>query len=173
MKLHTTLTARQVMEAMDAVKQRGLVTGDIQFIQFDPENSRTHPHGYKIQLGTFDKTSGPTRSRHYKNSGQYGADTTVWAASYTEWGWFLAEIFDQDPDAKFGDYKDYTDFHAKTENRYGAGTPIPNSDARTTPQPKPEPLHDDGEWHVMHTPPDPAYLHDYRYRNTTERTHTS
>jgi hypothetical protein len=117
-KLHTKLISHEIIDALWDVKKRGLMTRDIDFVQFEYENSRTHPNGYLIQLGTDDKTSGPTNSRHYKNSGQWGADTQVWAATYDEWGWFIAELFERDPDAKFGHYKSYDDFHAQTKTRF-------------------------------------------------------
>ena len=116
MKLHTKLDYSQITNAMREVKQRGQVTEDVFFVQFDYENSRSHANGWKIQLGTFDKTTGPTKSRHYKNTGQWGADSDsrIWAATYNEWGWFIAEIFEMDPDATFGYYKGINDFHKKT-----------------------------------------------------------
>lgn len=118
MKLHTTLGYQQITQAMRDVKSRGLVTDDIFFVQFDYEGSRSRPNGWLIQLGTFDKTTGPTNSRHYKNSGQWGAETNIWAATYDEWGWFIAELFELDPDATFGHYKGINDFHKQTKTRF-------------------------------------------------------
>lgn len=118
MKLHTTLGYQQITQAMRDVKSRGQMTEDVMFVQFEHENSNSHPNGYLIQLGTLDKTTGPTNSRHYKNSGQWGSDNTMWAATYDEWGWFIAELFELDPDAKFGRYKNYDDFHAQTKTRF-------------------------------------------------------
>ncbi len=40
------------------------------------------------------------------------------AASWTEWGWFLARVFEEDPDARCGDYKGAEDFHAQTHGRF-------------------------------------------------------
>ena len=40
------------------------------------------------------------------------------AASWTEWGWFLARVFEQDPDARCGDYRGEADFHAQTGGRF-------------------------------------------------------
>lgn len=163
MKLHTTLYYSEVLQAMKTVKERGHVTADIQFVEFEMENSRTHPRGYKIQLGTYDQTSGPTRSRHFKNSGSHGAESgvyggdRVWAATYDEWGWFIAELFTMDPAAKFGHYKTEQLFHEMTKNKYKSPVTAP------VPEPVPDPVPVvDHEWHVV-TPSDP-YLNNYSYR---------
>lgn len=58
--------------------------------------------------------------RHYPNSGTSGAQS--WegqvAASWAEWGWFLARVFEVDPDARCGDYRSADDFHAQTGERF-------------------------------------------------------
>lgn len=117
MKLHTKLLPHEISDAFRTVKDDGDMTADIEFVQFDAENSRSHDNGYKIQLGTYDPKSGPKNSRYHKNSGQYGA-SDIWAATYDEWGCFVAEIFSRDPGAKFGSYDGVDDFNAKTEDRY-------------------------------------------------------
>jgi hypothetical protein len=40
------------------------------------------------------------------------------AASWTEWGWFLARVFERDPHARCGDYRGAEDFHAQTGQRF-------------------------------------------------------
>src|ERR1700743_1588799 len=121
MKLHTKLLGNEIRAAMRAAKDKGLVTEDIGFARFEFENSRSHDNGYHIQLGTDDKTSGPKKSRYHRNSGERGArnsyygDYREWAATYDEWGWFMAEVFKLDPDAKWGDkswgYNNLNDFN--------------------------------------------------------------
>lgn len=119
MILYTDTIARNdVWAALNRAKWNHKVTNDIDLVQFDgPNRSRNRKFSFKIQLGTYDKTSGPTKSRHYKNSGQYGAGD-VWAATYDEWGWFIAELFAVDPDAIFGPYKGLDSFNAQTANKY-------------------------------------------------------
>ena len=112
MKLHTALTQAEVRRALGDVQRAGHVTPDIGFMQLDSERSMSRPHGFKIQLGTYDKTSGPTRSRHYKNSGSNGAGD-VWAATYDEWGWFIERVFELDPSAIFGPYKSMSELYAR------------------------------------------------------------
>lgn len=111
MKLHTSLARTDVCAALRAVKADGQMAEDVMFMQLDAEGSRTHERGFKVQLGTYDPGSGPGKSRHFKNSGQYGA-SRVWAATYDEWGYFIAEVFRRDPGASFGPYKCLADLHA-------------------------------------------------------------
>lgn len=57
--------------------------------------------------------------RHYPNSGTYGAlREGELAASWTEWGWFLARVFEFDPAARCGEYHGVDDFHAQTGERF-------------------------------------------------------
>ena len=118
MKLHTdTLTTSTIFHALADAKAKGNVARDVFLVVFHPGGSRSRQRGFEIQLGASNKTSGPTRTRHYKNSGQYGADST-WAASYDEWGWFIAELYLIDPNAIFGPYRGERHFHGMTEGRY-------------------------------------------------------
>lgn len=61
-----------------------------------------------------------TYNRRHPNTGTRGAETMEWggAASWTEWGWFLARVFDRDPDARCGDYRGRDDFHWQTDARF-------------------------------------------------------
>jgi hypothetical protein len=60
------------------------------------------------------------RGVYHPNSGTAGADTLAYgmAASWTEWGWWLARIFECDPHARCGEYKGVDDFDAKTNERF-------------------------------------------------------
>lgn len=120
MKLHTVLTRAEIHSALSQVKQHGHVTQDIGFVHFDTGNSRTHPARYEIQLGTYNKTSGPGKSRRYKNSGHRGAGA-VWAATYDEWGYFINRIFEMDPTAIFGKYKNMGDLRRVWSPQEGTG----------------------------------------------------
>lgn len=139
MRLHTKLPYRQVFAAMEAVKNDGKVAKDVQFTAFSDHKSRTHPFAYEIQLGTHDRHSLPEnyvdrqgrhrRTRNFKNSGDRGSASEwatgcdVYAATWEEWGWFMAELFALDPDARWGSVKGWhyagvADFNAKTGNRF-------------------------------------------------------
>lgn len=120
MKLHSDILDRAtVLQAMNTARRLGRVTRDIELITLEPQGSRSRKHGFKIQLGTYDQSSGPTKSRHLAG-GQHGAihDMQVWAATYDEWGWFIAELFAIDPDALFGPYKGLQSFNEQTGFKY-------------------------------------------------------
>lgn len=58
-------------------------------------------------------------SRRYPNGGSYGAlHTYGMAASWTEWGWFIARVFERDPHARCGDYHGRADFDKQTDGRF-------------------------------------------------------
>lgn len=57
--------------------------------------------------------------RYWPNSGVYGADgDSGMAASWTEWGWFLARVFERDPNARCGQYKGVEHFNRLTHDRF-------------------------------------------------------
>ena len=140
MQLHTSLTGTQVKAALTRAQRAGLITADVEFVAWSAHGSRTHPHAFEVQLGTENKHSLPPGTvdqhgkrmhvRRYKNSGSRGATSSwfwgesVWAATWHEWGWFIAAVFDADPGARFGSnpararypwgYFSPADFNAKT-----------------------------------------------------------
>jgi hypothetical protein len=145
MKLHTELNSSQVHAALNAAVRKGKITPDIQLLDFDEAGSRSHRRAFDIQLGTWEKGSLPSgyrdqnghklSTRRYKNSGARGAASeyngeAVWAATWHEWGWFLVEIFDADPNAVFGSptargyggYKSRADFDEKTRGAFMSET---------------------------------------------------
>jgi hypothetical protein len=130
MKLHTKLDIGEVYNSLIVTKARELMTEDIFFHKLIEEPSKTHSHGYIIQLATTDQRSGPKNSRYYKNTGTRGAHSTggdrLWAATYDEWGWFIADLFERDPSASFGHYKTAAKFHEMTKNKYRLEN-VPNS----------------------------------------------
>ena len=122
MRIHTstisyTGTLRKILAAAIDV---GKVAPDVDFVVGpEPHGSRKRALAFEVQLGTHNSSSGPTRSRHYKNSGVNGAGN-CYAASYDEWGWFLAALFEVDPDAIAGPYDGLDDFNTKTRDAYNA-----------------------------------------------------
>lgn len=117
MKLHSDILTRDsINRAMDIAKSAGDVARHVHFHIFEERGSRKRANGFEIQLGTYTKVPGDKRG--YKNSGQTGADTRVYAATYDEWGFFIAELFKMDPDAIFGNYKGVKDFDAQTRYQY-------------------------------------------------------
>lgn len=87
-----------------------------------PHGSRTHTRAFEIQLGAVNRNSLPAgytdqngkhpKVRKYKNG------TPVYAATWHEHGWVLAEFFRLDPDANGFSYKGEADFHRQTGNQF-------------------------------------------------------
>jgi hypothetical protein len=134
MRLHTNLDYIDIAHALKSAKRAGQVAQDVTFQDgLVPHGSRTHLRAYEIQLGTFEKDSLPAgytdqnghklNVRRFKNTGDSGASSgwyspSVWAATWDEWGWFIAYVFAADPDARFGHYASYADFMTKTKNAF-------------------------------------------------------
>lgn len=127
------ITANMVHQALYRLKSRGKIPSDVDFDKFQELPSRYYTYAYQIHIGTRDQLSLPIgyvdqngrkmRVRRRANSGSDGAGA-LWAATYHEWGWFIAEIFALDPNAVFGDYGNAHDFHKKTKGVFRV-LPIP------------------------------------------------
>lgn len=123
MKLHSdTLNVRDIEAALMQCKLDGKVNSFVRFETFDVKGSRSRQNGYEIQLGWYG-TKIPGDGRRWKNSGNYGADSErngngVYAATYDEWGWFIAELYRLDGNLVFGHYKDRATFNSMTKNAY-------------------------------------------------------
>lgn len=121
MKLHSdTLTVSDVQDAMKRAKDRGGVDRLVCFDTLAPRGSRSRKNGFEVRLewvGTKVKGDG----RRFTNSGNGGASDT-YAAFYEEWGWFLAEVFDMDPDAKLDRYEGRDSFHQLTRHAFHYAT---------------------------------------------------
>lgn len=112
MKLHSdTITYLDIHDALKAAKATGLVAPQVILEKIHTCGSRSRKVGYEIVLRANYKVPGDKRRR--PNSGAYGAGDD-WAATYIEWGVFIAELFDIDHDAIFGSYKGYDHFHKVT-----------------------------------------------------------
>ncbi|QAU07133.1 hypothetical protein SEA_BIPAUNETO_86 [Gordonia phage BiPauneto] len=131
MRIHTTLTPVVVRECLDAVNAltreistdvaprsaredyRPHTVTPARFDALDVHGSRTHPRGIEVKL-TGDATNRP-------NSGARGADRwdDAYAASYDQWGLFLAEIYARDESARVPlIYHNGDHFHWATGDRY-------------------------------------------------------
>ena len=130
MRIHTNLLATDIHAALTAAKDKGHVANDVTFAVLDLHGSRAYTRAFKIQLGTanqhslkgleedaFDVAGKPQRMRRTRNGRQ---DDYRYAAAWSEWGWFLAEIFELDPCAVCGYYKSAGDFDARTGGKFSA-----------------------------------------------------
>lgn len=130
MRIHTNLLATDIHAALTAAKGKGHVANDVVFAVLDLHGSRAYNRAFVVQLGTanqhslkgleegaFDVAGKPQRTRRTRNSRQ---DDYGYAAAWSEWGWFLAEIFELDPCAVCGFHKNAGDFDAQTGGRFRA-----------------------------------------------------
>jgi hypothetical protein len=130
MRLHTRLTYSQVIGALVSAKHAGLVAPDVQFTVLKSHGSRTRQHAFEVQLGvprsgpyqplkagTLNKYGRPQKTRRTTNGGGQN-----WAATWAEWGWFMAEVYDRDSAARWGagswGYFSRLDFNEKTDSRF-------------------------------------------------------
>lgn len=119
MRIHVNHDATHIYAALNAAKDEGGVENSIYFDRFELHRSQTHPRAFEVHLGTDTKL--PGSKRRPPNSGSYGAggEFARWAATYDEWGWFLAALFEADPDAKVGNiYHGRNHFHEITRYRF-------------------------------------------------------
>jgi hypothetical protein len=120
MKIHSNYLSPAQLEACLAdVKHAGRVVKPVT-LYLAPAASRSRSAAWEARLywlGT--KRPGDGRRRPRSRVAAISAD--AWAAFDDEWGWWLARVFQFDPDAITGPYRGAADFHAKTRSRFGSG----------------------------------------------------
>lgn len=118
MKLHTNLSHyTDVTAALRRAKDAGHVDQGVYFEVLEYAGSRSHPGAFEVKLGWYgEKVKGD--GRRWTNTGNRGAGTGNYAATWDEWGWFIAELFRADPGAAFGHYKTEAMFHEMTKNKF-------------------------------------------------------
>jgi hypothetical protein len=85
--------------------------------KFKIEGSRKRAFGYVVHLDALPGRDRNGKNRRPVNSGTSGAGQNT-AATYDEWGYWLAELFERDPDMITDYYKSREDFHNQTNNNY-------------------------------------------------------
>lgn len=104
MRLHSnTLTRQEITDTL-----RRTVPG-AWIIDFSEHGSRSHKRAFEVKLRA-DKAPGRRRPNHGYD-GEY-------AATYDEWGAFIAVLYRLDPDMRFGGYRDRDHFHRVTRGNY-------------------------------------------------------
>ena len=144
MRLHTSLSYEQVEAALSRAKNNGKVDKSVQFVDTNApgtqtyrnmavHGSHTHARSFEVQLGAYEYTPIPEpvnrygRTQKTRRRSQNGS----WAATWREWGWFMAEVYADDPLARWGQrpkydgkddrrwgYFDLTDFDQKTDYEF-------------------------------------------------------
>lgn len=122
MRLHTnTHTWLSIHEALAKAKAAGKVADHVHIEQCTEHGSRKRATAFEIKLASYTKVKGDKRG--WRNTGKRGADSMnngegLYAATYDEWGWFIAELFAVDEEAVFGTYDGAAGFDAATKFKY-------------------------------------------------------
>lgn len=114
MIIHTNLTSEEFGELVATPK----LNADVFYDRWTESRSRTHDRKFDLILRGNTRLS---RSGVWRKRPNFGAGG--WAATFDEWGWFLAALFDADPTARCGSatfpvYADREDFHDRTHGVY-------------------------------------------------------
>jgi hypothetical protein len=124
MRLHSDkIGYTDVKAALLNAQNAGKVSREVMFETFEPKGSRSRKNAWEIQLGWYgEKVTGD--GRRWKNTGNRGADSAYngngcYAATYDEWGWFIAELYRMDSELIFGHYKTREVFDSMTRYAYG------------------------------------------------------
>lgn len=112
MRLHTCLSRADVFACQ--------TTPDV-YLDAMEYGSRSHNHAFEVSL-----TGYGARHTRAKNTGTRGAgDDYERAATWSDWGRFLAGVFERDPSAKCADaYANSGDFDAKTHCLFAPGAAV-------------------------------------------------
>jgi hypothetical protein len=78
--------------------------------------SRKRPHAFEVSLVVWDGGKGTSHPRRRNFSSSIGKEG--YAATYDEWGYWLAALYELDPMMIAGPYKSRSDFHAQTQCAY-------------------------------------------------------
>lgn len=123
MRIHTNIESwQQIHAALDEQKNLGRIALHVSFKTLDEHRSSIRPHAFEVQLEADERDSG----RRAGNSGSYGTmrpEADGYAATYDEWGWLLAALYELDRDMvvgtpKYPTYSDAADFHHSTAWTY-------------------------------------------------------
>ena len=120
MRIHTNVaTAVQVANlALHAAKKAGRVAGHVYFDKLVDHRSTTHTYAAEVHLVADVKEPGSKRRRPEQWRRRIRRVRGV-AATWDEWGWFLAEVFRLDPRAKCAAwYPTEAAFHERTKHRF-------------------------------------------------------
>lgn len=114
MRIHTNLD----IETFGQLSVTPKLRGQVYLERFYEYGSRSRARAFDTNLRGLHNLTPDGVKRRRPNSGQRGAGND-WAATYDEWGWFLAALFDADPTARCaGAYDGRADFHRKTNGKY-------------------------------------------------------
>ena len=121
MKIYSnTLTSGDLNAAISAANQHTQRDPDNPFhgsIGFERCRSLARP---RVRARGWDVLLHRTGSTMHFNTGMHGAGEDG-AASWDDWGWFLAALYEQDPGMRAAYYTSAEDFHRSTGNAFRPG----------------------------------------------------
>jgi hypothetical protein len=111
MRIHSdTLSTRDLFHALDEVATH---TGSaVDLLKAEKYSSRKRARALEVQL------SSDGRLTHCRTM----SDRNAYAATWDQWGWFIAHLYSVDRDAIVGPYADFQDFHRQTSYKFTAPT---------------------------------------------------
>jgi hypothetical protein len=121
MRLHTDkLQYVDILRALTASWETSPDGGGYHADVVERKGSRTRDHAFEIALVGLSSRHKRARAWGEKRASGYYLDrsSNPRAASYDDWGYFIAQLFKLDPDAVFGPYKGVDDFNAQTKHRF-------------------------------------------------------
>lgn len=122
MRIHTSATEADVRAA--AMVARATIA------RLSQHGSRSREHAFEVILGG--------ESSRARNGGRYGAETGGKAATWDQWGVFLAALYRTDPQLICWAYSSAHEFHVRTAERFLWGKTLQNG--------WPEDAHGDHSW---------------------------
>lgn len=120
MKLHSdTLTDSDIYLAIRNARDLDGVADHVSMDTFRSAGTRTRARAWDIHLGTDTRDRDATGKMRRKPTNSANQDDLAdYAATYSEWGWFIARLFETDPNAVFGPYKGKEHFDNATLGRF-------------------------------------------------------
>lgn len=117
MRIHSS-----ILSASDfgrALKTAGLDTEGVYIDGITTHGSRKRSRAFELSLRAQDGRDRNGKGRRWPNGGSYGAETGYGkAATYDEWGWFIAALYGMDDQAIVGPYEDRDAFLRATGGAY-------------------------------------------------------
>jgi hypothetical protein len=117
MKLHfdSDRPGTDAVVALVKVQQAGRVDPNVYFDRCVQQASRSRRVGLDVHLVTDFGGAGTT---HPHRPGTSYSEPDTWAATYDEWGWFLAELYRTHPELTCAAYRTREDFDRATDRRF-------------------------------------------------------
>lgn len=132
MKLHSDiLTDQTILRALLKGRNAGVIDPGVHPDKMEARGSRSRARAWEIHLGTNTKTRDYTGKLRRRPSNSADPDSLAeFGATYAEWGWFIAFLFEADPDLMFGPYTSLEVFDRVTRYAFDP------ADVDTTDDPK-------------------------------------